>query len=77
MVKIIIYFVDVFWNWNAIIITFRTPNQQKKTVRPIDEVIMSNYDKNAVKTVSKCLAHIRAYWDPEFQPSVEEIVDYR
>ena len=28
------------------------------------------------KTVSKCLARMKGYWDPEFEPSVEEIVDY-
>ena len=41
-----------------------------------DEVIMSNDDENAVKTVSKCLARTKACWNPEFEPSVEEIVDY-
>ena len=35
------------------------------------------YDENAVKTVSKCLARMKGYWDPEFKPSVEEIVDYQ
>ena len=30
-----------------------------------------------VKTSSKCLARITGCWDPEFEPSVEEIVDYR
>ena len=30
-----------------------------------------------VKIVSKCLAHMKGCWDPEFKPSVEEIVDYR
>ena len=34
------------------------------------------YDENAVKTVSKCLARMKACWDPEFEPSVEDIVDY-
>ena len=38
---------------------------------------MSNYDENAVKTVSKCLAHMKACWGPEFEPSIDEIVDYR
>ena len=37
---------------------------------------MSNDDVNAVKTVSKCLARMKGYWGPEFEPSVEEIVDY-
>ena len=27
-----------------------------------------------VKTISKCLARMEAYWDPEFEPSVEEIM---
>ena len=57
-------------------ITSRSPNQQK-TIRPTDEVIMSNYDENVVKTVSKCVAHMKACWGPEFEPSIEEIVDYR
>ena len=35
------------------------------------------YDENAVKTVPKCLARMKACWGPEFEPSVEEIVDYR
>ena len=30
-----------------------------------------------VKTVSKCLAHMKGCWAPEFEPSAEEIVDYR
>ena len=38
---------------------------------------MSNYDENAVKTVSKYLAHMTGCWNPEFERSVEEIVDYR
>ena len=29
-----------------------------------------------MKTASKCLAHMTECWDPEFEPSVEEIVDY-
>ena len=37
---------------------------------------MSNNDENAVKTVSKCLARMKGCWGPEFEPSVEEIVDY-
>ena len=37
---------------------------------------MSNDDENAVKTVSKCLARMKGCWGPEFEPSVEEIVDY-
>ena len=41
-----------------------------------DEVLMSNDDENAVQTVSKCLARMKGCWDPEFEPSVEEIVDY-
>ena len=34
------------------------------------------YDEIAVKTVSKCLAHMKGCWDPEFEPSVEEIMKY-
>ena len=29
-----------------------------------------------MKTASKCLARMTGCWDPEFEPSVEEIVDY-
>ena len=29
-----------------------------------------------MKTVSKCLVRMKGCWDPEFEPSVEEIVDY-
>ena len=36
-----------------------------------------NYDEIGVKTASKCLARMTGCWDPEFEPSVEEIVDYR
>jgi hypothetical protein len=35
------------------------------------------YGVIAVKTVSKYLAHMKGCWDPEFEPSVEEIMDYR
>ena len=42
-----------------------------------DENYDKNYDENVVKTVSKCLARMKACWGPEFEPSVEEIVDYR
>ena len=28
------------------------------------------------KTVSKCLARMNGCWDPEIEPSVEEIMDY-
>ena len=57
------------------------PNQQK-TIRPTDEIIMMNiddetYDDIMPKTASKCLARMTECWDPEFEPSVEEIVDYR
>ena len=38
---------------------------------------MINDDENAVKTVSKCLACMKSCWGPEFEPSVEDIVDYR
>ena len=36
-----------------------------------------NYDENAVKTVSKCLARMKACWGPEIEPSVEKIMDYQ
>ena len=29
-----------------------------------------------MKSASKCLAHMTGCWNPEFEPSVEEIVDY-
>ena len=29
-----------------------------------------------MKSVSKCLVRMKGCWDPEFEPSVEEIVDY-
>jgi hypothetical protein len=38
---------------------------------------MNNYDKIAVKIVSKCLAPMEGCWYPEFEPSAEEIMDYR
>jgi hypothetical protein len=33
------------------------------------------YDEIAVKTISKCSAHMKRCWHPEFEPSVEEIMD--
>ena len=42
-----------------------SPNQQKR-ILPTDEV--ANYDENALKTVSKCLARMKGCWDPEFEP---------
>ena len=30
----------------------------------------------AVNTASKCLACMKGCWDPEFEPSLEEIMDY-
>ena len=30
-----------------------------------------------MNTASKCLAHTTGCWDPELEPSIEEIVDYR
>ena len=38
--------------------------------------MMINDDENAVKTVSKCLTRMKGCWGPEFEPSVEDIVDY-
>ena len=35
------------------------------------------YDVIALNTASKCLARMKGCWDPEFEPSVEEIMDYR
>ena len=29
-----------------------------------------------MNTASKCLARMKGCWDPEFEPSVDEIVDY-
>ena len=29
-----------------------------------------------MKPVSKCFARMKGYWDPEFESSVEEIVEY-
>ena len=42
-----------------------------------DENYDEIYDEIGVKTASKCLARMKGYWDLEFEPSVEEIVDYR
>ena len=42
-----------------------------------DEMYDETYDEIGVKTASKCLARMTGCWDPEFEPSVEEIVDYR
>ena len=37
---------------------------------------MINDDENAVKTVLKYLARMKGCWGPEFEPNVQEIVDY-
>ncbi len=44
-----------------------------------DEIMTKSDDEITVKIVSKCLVPIcmKDCWDPEFEPSVEEIVDYR
>ena len=42
-----------------------------------DETYDETYDVIALNTASKCLARMTGCWDPEFEPSVEEIVDYR
>ena len=51
-----------------------------KSLRPTDEVLLRNddetYDEIGVKTASKYLARMKGCWDPELEPSVEEIVDY-
>ena len=49
-----------------------SPNQQIKICPTYDET----YDEIAVKTVSNCLARMKGYWDPEFDPSIQEIMDY-
>ena len=57
-------------------------SQSTKEIRPTydDEIDDATYDKIydviAVKTVSKCLARMKGCWDPQFEPSVEEIMDY-
>ena len=35
------------------------------------------YDEIAMKAVSNCLVRMTACWDPEFEPSIEEIVNHR
>ena len=64
------------------IITSRVPIRKKEFSRAMsnydetyDEII-ETYDEIVVKTASKCLARMTGCWDPEFEPSVEEIVDY-
>ena len=42
-----------------------------------DKIYDEIYDEIGVKTASKCLARMTGCSDPEFEPSVEEIVDYR
>ena len=42
-----------------------------------DEMNDETYDEIAVKTYSKCLACMTGYLDPDFEPSVEEIMDYQ
>ena len=42
-----------------------------------DETYDEIYDEIMVKTALKCLTHMTGCWDPEFEPSVEEIVDYQ
>ena len=66
-----------------------SPNQKKKKSAALwgnddvidnvidDEIDDETYDEIAVKTASKCFTHMKDCWDPEFEPSVEEIVDYR
>ena len=72
-------------------ITFQSPNPQKRIQPTYNEIMMKydeiwwNYDETydetydviAMKAVSKCLAWMKGCWDPEFEPSIEEIVDYR
>ena len=40
-----------------------------------DEIYDETYDEIMVTTASKCLACMTGYWDPEFEPSVEEIME--
>ena len=59
-----------------------SPNQKSAALWGNDDVIDDEiddetYDEIAVKTASKCFAHMKDCWDPELEPSVEEIVDYR
>jgi hypothetical protein len=37
-----------------------------------DEIMMKTYGEIMMKSVSKCLAGMKG-WDPEFEPSVEDI----
>ena len=47
------------------------PESQSTTkIQPTYEVIL-------MKAILKCVAHMKDCWDPEFKPSVEDIVDYR
>ena len=41
------------------------------------KVMMKIMMKLGVKTASKCLACMTGCSDPEFKPSIEEVVDYR
>ena len=64
-------------------ITSWVPINKKKVWPTYDEIIMKPMMKwwwnlwwNCCETVSKCLAHMKGCWDPEFEPSVEEIMNY-
>ena len=61
-----------------IMVTSQVPINNKK-IRPDNEVIddETHDDEIAVKAVSNFLAHMTGCWDPEFKPSVEEIMEYR
>ena len=39
-----------------------------------DETNDETCDVITLNTASKCLARMTGYWDPEFEPSIEEIV---
>ena len=60
-------------------ITSRIPINKKKTdeIEVIDD---ETYDEIAVETVSKCLARMSGYWDPEFEPrswTINDIILWR
>ena len=42
---------------------------------PVNKKYLANLWWNCHETLSKCLAHMKGCWYPEFEPSIEEIVD--
>ena len=71
--KSIIFHSNSYNFWT--IITSRVPIRKKEFGSRYDEMMMK-HDVVALNTASKCLARMKGYWDPEFEPRVEEIVDY-